>query len=174
MIDMMADEIDRMLAEARIGRLCLADADGRPYCIPLPFCWSAGSLYLRLPLTGRKGSILAANDQVCFEVDDVSDNLGRYASILIEGRLVPVTDLAERAIVKRHNTEKYERLRGGYRPGHGRSTPLEDLPLRKIVVEQLSGRAKEHEASPRLAATRSGAHPIAPRCASPLTRPDPS
>lgn len=147
MIDMTVDDIDRMLAGARIGRLCLVGADGRPYCIPLPFCWSAGALYLRLPLTGRKGSILAENDQVCFEVDDVSDNMDRYASVLIEGRLVPVADLAERAIVKRRNTQKYERLRGGYRPGHGRSTSLEDLPLRKIVVEQLSGRAKESQAS---------------------------
>ena len=146
MIEMTRNEIDRLLADARIGRLCLASAGGRPYCIPLPFCWIDGSLYLRIPLTGRKGSILAANDHVCFEVDHVSDSMDDYASVLIEGRLAPVMDLAERAAVKRLNTHKYERLRGGYRPGHGRSTPMEDLPLRKILVEQVSGRAKESEA----------------------------
>lgn len=143
MINMTPSETDRMLADARIGRLCLAGAGGRPYCIPLPFCWMNGSLYLRIPLTGRKGSILAANDQVCFEVDHVSEAMDRYASVLIEGRLVPVLNLNERAAVKRLNTQKYERLRGGYRPGHGRSTSLEDLPLRKILVEQLSGRAND-------------------------------
>ena len=157
MIDMTFDEIERMLANARIGRLCLAGADGRPYCIPLPFCWWDGALYLRLPLTGRKGNILAGNDRVCFEVDDVSDTMDRYASVMIEGRLVPVTDLAERARVKRVNTAKYERLRDGYRPGHGRDTPLERLPLRRIVVEQLSGRAKEQASSSDAGAHLEGA-----------------
>jgi nitroimidazol reductase NimA-like FMN-containing flavoprotein (pyridoxamine 5'-phosphate oxidase superfamily) len=53
----------------------VADCDGRPYAIPLPFCWLDQILYLRLPLTGRKGAVLACNDQVYFEVDTLSDDL---------------------------------------------------------------------------------------------------
>ena len=136
-------EIEDLLARERIGRLCMACADGRPYAIPLPFCWADGALYLRVALTGRKGEILSGNDQVCFEVDTYTPTLDDYASVLVEGRLVPVDDLEEKALVKRLNDAKYNRLRNGYRPGHGRSTPLADIQLRKILVRQLTGRKKE-------------------------------
>jgi nitroimidazol reductase NimA-like FMN-containing flavoprotein (pyridoxamine 5'-phosphate oxidase superfamily) len=142
MQDMTVHEIEQLLSESRIGRLSMADRAGRPYTIPLPFCWTDGTVYLRLPLAGRKGSVLAENDQVCFEVDEFTDALDDYASVLVEGRLVPVTSSDEKLQVKRRNDEKYNRLRRGYRPGHGRSTPIEELPLRKIVVERISGRKK--------------------------------
>jgi nitroimidazol reductase NimA-like FMN-containing flavoprotein (pyridoxamine 5'-phosphate oxidase superfamily) len=153
---MTCDEIDALLQDTRIGRLGMADRAGRPYVIPLPFCWMDGALYIRLPLTGRKGNILAENDRVCFEVDSFTDTLDDYASVLIEGRLVAVEDPDERARVRKHNDAKYARLRRGYRPGHGRSTPIGELPLRKIVVEALSGRRKSPE--PQSSATLIGAH----------------
>ena len=121
----------------------MADAAGRPYTIPLPFCWTDGSVYLRLPLTGRKGVVLTQNDQVCFEVDQFTETLDEYASVLIEGRLVPVVDGSEKLRVKRCNDDKYTRLRRGYRPGHGRATAVDELPLRRIVIERIGGRKKE-------------------------------
>ena len=49
MLEMSRDEIDALLCDSRIGRLSMADpADGRPYAIPLPFCWAEGALYVRL------------------------------------------------------------------------------------------------------------------------------
>lgn len=143
MIEMTPQAVDALLNEARIGRLCMAGADGRPYAIPIPFCWADGSIYLRLPLSGRKGRALAANPFVCFEVDEFTDSLDYYASVLVEGRLVEVASLAEKAHVKALNDQKYERLRGGYRPGHSRRTPLDALPMRKVVVERISGRSNE-------------------------------
>ena len=152
MQDMMPHEIDQMLSEARIGRLSMADRSGRPYTIPLPFCWTEGTVYLRLPLSGRKGSVLAENDQVCFEVDAFTETLDQYASVLIEGRLVPVHDLNEKLRVKRVNEEKYNRLRRGHRPGHGRATPVEELPMRKVIIERLSGRKKDEPVAAELLA----------------------
>lgn len=146
MQDMSPDDIDDFLADARIGRLCMAGRDGRPYTIPMPFCWHAGALYVRLPLTGRKGRVLAENDRVCFEADAFTDTLDDYASVLVEGRLVEVTDAAEKRRVKQANDEKYNRLRGGHRPGHGRARPAADVPLRKLVVERVGGRRKERRA----------------------------
>lgn len=143
MIDMTSEEIGQMLADAMIGRLCMADTDGTPYSIPLPFCWADGALYIRLGLTGRKGEVLARNDRVCFEVDAFTPRLEEYASVLVEGRLVEVTSLAEKARVKALNDAKYDRLRGGFRPGHGRATPLAALPMRKVVVTSLTGKKKE-------------------------------
>ena len=143
MIEMTELEIETLLDNARIGRLCMADWYGRPYVIPIPFCWHDGALYIRLPLTGRKGEILSRNDRVCFEVDDFTDTLDEYCSVLVEGRLVPVIDVDEKKTVKDANDAKYNALRRGYRPGHGRTTPIEELPMRKILVESLAGRRKE-------------------------------
>ena len=143
MQQMTAEEIQTMLNDAVIGRLSMADRAGRPYTIPLPFCWCDGALYLRLPLTGRKGEVLEQNDHVCFEVDHFTRTLDEYASVLVEGRLIEVTDVNEKRRVKQLNDEKYLRLRGGHRPGHGRASHIETLPMRKILVERLGGRKKE-------------------------------
>lgn len=148
MLDMTRDEIAQLLHDARIGRLCMAAPDGKPYSLPFPFLWAEGTLYLRVALAGRKGQILEHNNQVCFEVDTFTDNLDDYASVLVEGRLVPVDDPEERTRVKQLNDAKYSRLRGGHRPGHGRSTPLAQLPLRKILVERLTGRRKQPHPAP--------------------------
>jgi nitroimidazol reductase NimA-like FMN-containing flavoprotein (pyridoxamine 5'-phosphate oxidase superfamily) len=145
MTEMTRNEVDDVLDGSLIGRLCMADGAGRPYAIPLPFSWHDGALYLRIPLAGRKGAILAENDQVCFEVDQYTETLDDYCSVLVEGRLVDVADLDEKAAVKSVTDAKYNRLRRGHRPGHGRATPLANLPLRKLVVRCLSGR-KKHDA----------------------------
>src|SRR5581483_333450 len=142
MTEMTTPEIESLLNQTRIGRLCMASRDGKPYAIPLPFCWRDRALYLRLPLTGRKGEVLRDNNRVCFEVDEYSETLDRYASVLIEGRLIPVSDLDEKASAKQTNDLKYTRLRNGHRPGHGRNGNLTDLPMRKIVPTSISGRRK--------------------------------
>jgi len=160
MIDLSPDQIDELLDNTLIGRLCMAHPDGRPYILPFPFCWADGVIYLRVALTGRKGEILTQNPLVCFEIDTFSDTLDQYASVLAEGRLAPVTDLDEKARIRALNTAKYQRLRKGHRPGHGRQTPLEALPLCKITIERLSGRRND---PPRLVSDLEGVADGRPR-----------
>ena len=148
MREMTVSQIEAQLTAARIGRLCMATPDGEPYAIPMPFCWHHGALYLRVSLKGRKGAILGQNPRVGFEIDWCTDTLDDYGSVLVEGRLEAVADLTEKARAKAANDEKYDRLRGGFRPGHGRQTPLEDLALQKIVVTQLAGRIREPNPAP--------------------------
>jgi nitroimidazol reductase NimA-like FMN-containing flavoprotein (pyridoxamine 5'-phosphate oxidase superfamily) len=143
MVDMSREEIVELLSDARIGRLSMADAEGQPYTIPLPFCWLDDTVYLRLPLTGRKGEILTVNNRVCFEADWCTESFEQYASVLVEGRLVAVDDPAEKLRVKQCNDQKYQRLRHGVRRGHGRTTPLEGLPIRKISAGRMTGRKKQ-------------------------------
>ena len=142
MLAMNPTEIDQHLNDSTIGRLCMADLSGRPYTVPIPFLWHRGCLYLRLPLSGRKGEILQQNRQVCFESDCFTPNLDDYASVLVEGLLETVQDLAEKERVRQLNEEKYLKLRNGYRPGHGRTTPLDQLPMQRIRVVAISGRKK--------------------------------
>ncbi len=140
MIAMSEKEIFNLLDASVIGRLAMADPRGRPYIIPLPFCRIDRTIYLRVPLKGRKGEILTVNNQVCFEIDWYTDQLDDYASILVEGRLVAVEDLAEKARIRQVNDNKYNRLRHAWRPGHGRRTALEEVPTRKILATDISGR----------------------------------
>ncbi len=133
-------EIQTFLQNQLLGRLAMATSDGRPYVIPMPFCYINDSIYIRLPMTGRKGAILAENQHVCFEVDYCSPAMDDYASVIIDGVIKPVTDLVEKQRVRDATTEKYTRLRGQYRPGHGRQTPLEDLPTVRIIHASISGR----------------------------------
>lgn len=137
---MPASEIESFLQNQLLGRLAMAGSDGRPYVIPMPFCFLNGSVYLRLPMTGRKGSILKMNPQVCFEVDACSPQMDDYASVIIDGILMPVTDPDEKQLARNATTEKYLRLRGNYRPGHKRQTALEDLPTVRIRPTCVSGR----------------------------------
>lgn len=142
MVEMTAHEIDSMLEESRIGRLGMADESGHPYVIPMPFCWADGKLYLRIAMSGRKGEVLSANRRVCFEIDEYSDDFSRYASVLVEGELQPVATIAEKEKVKSLTEAKYLRLRNGNRPGHGRQIRIEDLPLQRLEVYQISGRKR--------------------------------
>ena len=150
MLEMTPSQIEEQLVDTHIGRLCKATADGEPYAIPMPFCWHQGAMYLRLPMTGRKGEILAQNARVCFEIDWYTDTLDDYGSVLVEGRLEAVADLDEKARAKVANDEKYDRLRHGIRPGHGRQTSLQELALQKIVVTRIAGRVREPAATGRI------------------------
>lgn len=140
MEDMSRLEIHTFLQNQLLGRLAMAAPDGRPYVIPMPFCYLNNCIYIRLPMTGRKGAILAENQHVCFEVDYCSPQMDDYASVIIDGVIELVTDLAEKGSVRDATTEKYMRLRGQYRPGHQRQTPLEDLPTMRISPTLISGR----------------------------------
>jgi nitroimidazol reductase NimA-like FMN-containing flavoprotein (pyridoxamine 5'-phosphate oxidase superfamily) len=142
MFEMIASDIQARLEGSLIGRLCMAGADGRPYAVPMPYCWRDGALYLRVPLSGRKGGVLAQNPQVCFEIDWHAEDLRDYGSLLVEGVLVEVSDMEEKGRVRATTAEKYDRLRRGFRPGHGRKTELSALAIRKIVVDRVSGRQK--------------------------------
>lgn len=154
---MRLEEIAELLEHALLGRLGMAARDGTPYVIPMPFCWYDGALYLRLPGTGRKGRVLAENDRVCFEVDWFAPDLSDYASVIAEGRLVPVVDAQEKMRIRRLNEIKYCRLRGSARKGHGRTTRIEDLCLSKIEISELGGRKKEAAADESFDASRRGA-----------------
>ena len=156
MIPMAQEEIIDLMDNALIGRLAMAHPDARPYVIPLPFCFFNGAIYLRIPAAGRKGEILAVNNRVCFEIDSFTSQLDDYASILVEGRLVIVTDLDEKAAVRAANDAKYNRLRHSHRPGHGRRTPLENVPTRKIIPEVISGR----KMGPTLRMMNQKSHPL--------------
>jgi nitroimidazol reductase NimA-like FMN-containing flavoprotein (pyridoxamine 5'-phosphate oxidase superfamily) len=95
-------------------------------------------LYLRLEMEGRKGLVLQENNRVCFEVDWYTETLSDYASIILEGKLVPVEDPDQHAALSAALNSKYLHLRKD-RPS---STPQLSA-LCKLSPESMSGRKKQ-------------------------------
>ena len=156
MIDMTAQESVALLENARVGRLGMAAPDGRPYAIPLRFIWLNDTAYMRIAHYGRKADILEVNSRVCFEADACTEDFSHYASVLVEGSVVDVTDPVEKeeALFRYH--VKYARLCGlGVPP---RPVTTNGVALRKLVVAAITGRKRDPEeaplASPRAAPPR--------------------
>ena len=61
--------IEAILRRAGVGRLGLA-VDNTPYVVPLNYVYHSGAIYFHSADEGRKISMLKANPQVCFEVDE--------------------------------------------------------------------------------------------------------
>ena len=151
MLDMTREESVALLTDARVGRLSMVGSDGRPYLIPVRFLWRDGTVYMRLAHYGRKAEALEKNPHVCFEADAYSQDFSDYASVLVEGAVVDVTDPAEKeeALFRFH--EKYGRLCGTGVPP--RPVTISGVALRKLVPVSLSGRKKEPDEVPGLGAT---------------------
>lgn len=61
-------EIDRIIRDARVCRLAMADGD-QPYVLPLNFGYDYPFLYFHSALEGRKLTVLKENPKVCFLFD---------------------------------------------------------------------------------------------------------
>lgn len=62
------NELDRILTQARVGRLGMVDG-GRPYVVPLNFAHEGDDVWVHCASSGRMLDCLRTNPQVCFEVD---------------------------------------------------------------------------------------------------------
>ena len=98
-------ELRRILREARVCRLAMAEGD-RPYLVPLTFALDGDDLILHSARAVRKIQILRRNPAVCFEVEEgvevapaaTACQTGmRYRTVIGHGEVEFVEDRAERA-----------------------------------------------------------------------------
>ncbi len=88
-----ADEIDRLLARQRMGRLACT-ADDRPYLVPINYAYDGDFLY-GYGAPGRKIEVMRRQPRVCFEVDEV-DGESEWRSVVVDGLFEELTDEAPR------------------------------------------------------------------------------
>ena len=62
-------KIERILGEARVGRLATIGQDGYPYITPVNFVYHEGNIYFHSAPAGEKIDNLRSNPNVCFQVD---------------------------------------------------------------------------------------------------------
>src|SRR4051794_2701018 len=96
-IDMTRAEIEALLSSAQYGHLAVA-RDGHPYIVPMNYAFDGRDLYF-LTTDGTKTEYIAANREVCFQVDEVEDAI-RWRSVMLTGRAERLTtpDDTERAV----------------------------------------------------------------------------
>jgi nitroimidazol reductase NimA-like FMN-containing flavoprotein (pyridoxamine 5'-phosphate oxidase superfamily) len=63
------EEIDAIIRAAQVCRIAFADGD-EPYVVPVSFGFDGEALYIHTAKVGRKLDFIAANNRVCFELEN--------------------------------------------------------------------------------------------------------
>lgn len=140
------DEIDAIIKNSQVCRLCLSD-DGQPYVVPLCFGYDGTSIYFHCASEGRKLDIINRNCRVSVEFDIVDGLVVadracawgiRYRSVIGFGTAEFVLDDDEKREALRSIMEQYGGRVFGF-PDH----ELKNTAIIKIDLEEVTGK-KSH------------------------------
>jgi nitroimidazol reductase NimA-like FMN-containing flavoprotein (pyridoxamine 5'-phosphate oxidase superfamily) len=104
--EMARGEMVALLVRAGFGHLGCT-RDGHPYVVPMNFAFDGESLFFHTT-EGTKTEFIAANHEICFQVEEIADPL-HWRSVMVTGRAERVTSIedverAMRLIVERNPT----------------------------------------------------------------------
>jgi nitroimidazol reductase NimA-like FMN-containing flavoprotein (pyridoxamine 5'-phosphate oxidase superfamily) len=86
--EMARGEMLALLLRVRRGHLGCA-RDGHPYVVPMHYAFDSRDLYF-FTTEGTKTEFIAANREVCFQVEEVTDPL-HWRSVMLTGRAERLT-----------------------------------------------------------------------------------
>jgi nitroimidazol reductase NimA-like FMN-containing flavoprotein (pyridoxamine 5'-phosphate oxidase superfamily) len=90
--EMSQEEIARLLGRGWYGHLGCA-RDGHPYVVPMSYAYDGGDLYF-FTTEGTKTEFIAANREVCFQVEEV-ESAESWQSVMLTGRAELLSDAEE-------------------------------------------------------------------------------
>lgn len=88
--EMSKSEMNELLVRVGFGHLGCT-RDGHPYVVPMNYVYDRRTLYF-LTTEGTKTEYMAANSEVCFQVEEISDP-SHWRSVMLFGKARRVTDL---------------------------------------------------------------------------------
>lgn len=91
--DMTSDEMKSLLYGKEIGHLGCS-RNGRPYVVPMHYAYDGESIYF-LTTEGQKTEYMKANDEVCFQVEDLAGK-DEWKSVIVIGRAEHLTNSEEK------------------------------------------------------------------------------
>lgn len=118
-----------------VARMATADAEGRPFVVPICFAWVDGRLYTPIdekPKSGRplrRLRNIEANPQVAIVFDRYDDDWQRLAWVLVRGTAALVTDEREKGKAVTALRRRYNQYR---------SMALEQLPIIRVIPEHVA------------------------------------
>jgi uncharacterized protein len=144
-------DIEEFLAWEGTGRLGTSGRDGQPYVVPLSFVHDEGAIYYHwFAEDGRKVRAIRENARVCFEADWATRDQLSYRSVIADGVIEEITDLARKA----HVLGLLERKFPAYATGAGHSAEVREIIHRgaeqmaeavrifRIRITRISGKKK--------------------------------
>ncbi len=153
--------IEKILADANIGRMATTDADGYPYITPVNFVYHKGNIYFHCALTGEKLDNIRKDNRVGFQVDIPLAYMDSgftnqsspcklhqfYHCIIIRGKAGVVTDDAIK-------TDALNALVAKHEPGVPLDKVHAEMPMAKscavveIIPEHLSAKSDLAQGKP--------------------------
>lgn len=144
------NEIEDILANSMVGRLGTC-ANGVPYITPMNFTYDkeASKIYLHCANEGRKIENIRANQNVCFEVEEVTNVLVKqptcassvvYRSVILFGNITILTD-------PHAKNEALQKLADKYAPQNPKA-PFTDAMLNKTNVLEIEIKEMTAKRSP--------------------------
>ena len=107
LVELGVDECLRLVAETPVGRLGFVNEEGEPMILPVNHVLVDGQIHVRTK-SGTKLSVAErlGGAKVVLEVDELDADLETGWSVLVRGRLHPVTDTVQTAHLDRlgHHT----------------------------------------------------------------------
>lgn len=96
--EMAAQDSHLLLKALDYGHLGCTREDGRPYVVPIHYAYDEPNIYI-FTTEGMKTECIAANPEVCLQVEDVQDS-AHWRSVIVNGRaeLLTKSEDKERAM----------------------------------------------------------------------------
>jgi nitroimidazol reductase NimA-like FMN-containing flavoprotein (pyridoxamine 5'-phosphate oxidase superfamily) len=140
-------EAEKVIADAKICFVGLADTDGTPYVLPMNFGYSNGVIYLHSAPEGTHLAVLERNNRVCitfcigdelvYQNEEVACSYRmRSDSTVCRGRVEFIEDLTEKTDVMHIMMSKYTDREFAY------SMPsIKNVKVWKIEIESFSSKS---------------------------------
>ena len=144
MSELNNEEILDIIKTEKDGVLAFTDGE-KPYCIPFGFVYIDGALYLSMFPKGRKWDYLNINKNVCFNVYRWIDNNTKWQSVVIDGKIELVTDLAViesvvKANILKRDLDPVTHLKKRMEYYKKSSDNQDAVKIFKITIDEMQGR----------------------------------
>jgi uncharacterized protein len=136
---MNEEEILELINKQSICRIAFR-GDSYPYIAPFQYVVINGNLYFHFTDYGKKINFLKQDNPVCVEIEKFSQDLSRFAFVILQGVLKPVDNLLEsKMVLDKFALEGKKSFSENFLLAHGLSpgSKWEDLTGKPLIIVRL-------------------------------------
>jgi uncharacterized protein len=133
------EEILQLIKKQSICRIAFR-GDSYPYIAPFQYVIIDDNLYFHFTDYGKKLDFLKRDNLVCVEIEMFSQDLSKFAFVILQGELTPVNNLLEsNKVLDKFALEGKENFSENFLLAHGFSvgSKWEDLTGKPLIIVKL-------------------------------------
>jgi nitroimidazol reductase NimA-like FMN-containing flavoprotein (pyridoxamine 5'-phosphate oxidase superfamily) len=142
---MSEEEIFQLLKKQSLCRIAFR-GESYPYIAPFQYVVINENLYFHFTNYGKKIDFLKQDNPVCVEIEKYSQDLGKFAFVILQGKLKTVDDSQERSMVlEKISIEGKKKFSENFLLAHGFSLGSKwgDLTKKPLVIVKLHNVVKK-------------------------------